>query len=75
MSKETNKDSLINFAKELDKLNDVNITLKGNIEEIMKDPEAWAEEQALKAVGQNLERFVEARELGEKFVTELTANV
>ena len=32
MSKETNKDSLINFAKELDKLNDVNITLKGNIE-------------------------------------------
>ena len=71
MSKETNKDSLINFAKELDKLNDVNITLKGNIEEIMKDPEAWAEEQALKAVGQNLERFVEARELGEKFVKEI----
>jgi len=71
MSKETNKDSLINFAKELDKLNDVNITLKGNIEEIMKDPEAWAEEQALKAVGQNLERFVEARELGENFVKDL----
>jgi len=75
MSRETNRDSLISFAKELDRLNDVNITLKGNIEEIMKDPEAWAEEQALKAVGQNLERFVEARELGEKFVTELTANV
>jgi len=37
----------------------------------MKDPEAWAEEQALKAVGQNLERFVEARELGEKFVKEI----
>ena len=75
MSRETNRDSLISFAKELDRLNDVNITLKGNIEEIMKDPEAWAEEQALKAVGQNLERIVEARELGEKFVTELTANV
>jgi len=71
MSRETNRDSLISFAKELDRLNDVNITLKGNIEEIMKDPEAWAEEQALKAVGQNLERFVEARELGEKFVKDL----
>ena len=71
MSRETNRDSLISFAKELDRLNDVNITLKGNIEEIMKDPEAWAEEQALKAVGQNLERLVEARELGEKFVKEL----
>jgi len=71
MSRETNRDSLINFAKELDRLNDVNITLKGNIEEIMKDPEAWAEEQALKAVGQNLERFVEARELGENFVKDL----
>lgn len=71
MSRETNRDSLISFAKELDRLNDVNITLKGNIEEIMKDPEAWAEEQALKAVGQNLERFVEARELGEKFVKEI----
>ena len=71
MSRETNRDSLISFAKELDRLNDVNITLKGNIEEIMKDPEAWAEEQALKAVGENLEKLVEARELGEKFVKDL----
>ena len=71
MRRATNRDSLISFAKELDRLNDVNITLTGNIEEIMKDPEAWAEEQALKAVGQNLERFVEARELGEKFVKEI----
>ena len=71
MSRETNRDSLISFAKELDRLNDVNITLKGNIEEIMKDPEAWAEEQALKAVGENLEKLIEARELGEKFVEEL----
>ena len=71
MSRETNRDSLISFAKELDRLNDVNITLKGNIEEIMKDPEAWAEEQALKAVGENLEKLVEARELGEKFVEDL----
>ena len=71
MSRETNRDSLISFAKELDRLNDVDITLKGNIEEIMKDPEAWAEEQALKAVGENLEKLVEARELGEKFVKDL----
>ena len=71
MSRETNRDSLISFAKELDRLNDVNITLTGNIEEIMKDPEAWAEEQALKAVGENLEKLVEARELGEKFVKDL----
>ena len=71
MSRETNRDSLISFAKELDRLNDVDITLKGNIEEIMKDPEAWAEEQALKAVGENLEKLIEARELGEKFVKDL----
>ena len=71
MSRETNRDSLISFAKELDRLNDVDITLKGNIEEIMKDPEAWAEQQALKAVGENLEKLVEARELGEKFVKDL----
>ena len=75
MSRETNRDSLISFAKELDRLNDVDITLKGNIEEILNDPRAWAEEQVLQAVGQNLEKLVEARELGEKFVTELTANV
>jgi len=71
MSRETNRDSLISFAKELDRLNDVDITLKGNIEEILNDPRAWAEEQALKAVGQNLEKLVEARELGEKFVKDL----
>ena len=71
MSRETNRDSLISFAKELDRLNDVNITLKGNIEEILNDPRAWAEEQVLKAVVQNLEKLVEARELGEKFVKDL----
>jgi predicted amidohydrolase len=71
MSKETNKDSLINFAKELDKLNDVNITLKGNIEAILDDPLAWAEEQAVNAVGQNLERLIDARELGKQFMEEI----
>ena len=71
MSRETNRDSLISFAKELDRLNDVNITLKGNIEEILNDPRAWAEEQVVQAVGQNLEKLVEARELGEKFVKDL----
>ena len=68
MSKETNKDSLINFAKELDKLNDVNITLTGNIEAILDDPLVWAEEQAVNAVGQNLERLIDARELGKQFM-------
>ena len=71
MSKETNKDSLINFAKELDKLNDVNITLKGNIEAILDDPLVWAEEQAVNAIGQNLERLVDARELGEQFMKDI----
>ena len=71
MSKETNKDSLINFAKELGKLNDVNITLKGNIEAILDDPLVWAEEQAVNAIGQNLERLVDARELGEQFMKDI----
>jgi hypothetical protein len=74
MSKETNKDSLINFAKELDKLNDVNITLKGNIEAILDDPLVWAEEQAVNAIGQNLERLIDARELGEKFMKDINGN-
>ena len=72
MSKETNKDSLINFAKELDKLNDVNITLKGNIEAILDDPLVWAEEQAVNAVGQNLVRLIDTRELGEKFMIDIS---
>ena len=72
MSKETNKASLISFAKELDNLNDVDITLKGNIEEILNDPMAWGEQQSLKAIGENLEKLVEARELGEKFVKDLS---
>lgn len=71
MSRETNRDSLISFAKELDRLNDVNITLKGNIEAILDDPLAWAEEQAVNAVGQNLERLIDARELGKQFMEEI----
>ena len=71
MSRETNRGSLISFAKELDRLNDVDITLKGNIEEILSDPVAWGEQQSLKAIGENLEKLIEARELGEKFVKDL----
>ena len=71
MSRETNRDSLISFAKELDRLNDVNITLKGNIEAILDDPLVWAEEQAVSAIGQNLERLVDARELGKQFMKEI----
>ena len=33
---------------------------------------AWGEQQSLKASGENLEKLVEARELGEKFVKDLS---
>ena len=53
MSKKTLSQSLITSVRELDKINNIEVELKGNLQKILKDPVAWAEEQSEKAIMEN----------------------
>ena len=67
MSKETNSQFLLNSVRELDKINDIEFNLDGELREIIKNPVKWAEEQADRALLENVDKYLEAKQLGEKF--------
>ena len=58
---------MLNSIRKLDKINDIEVEVKGNIEEIIKDPASWAEKQAEKFVIENQDKYFEAKKLGEEF--------
>tara|TARA_R100001594_G_scaffold97607_1_gene132006 strand:+ start:168 stop:395 length:228 start_codon:yes stop_codon:yes gene_type:complete len=67
MSKETNSQFLLNSVRELDKINDIEFDLKGELEEIIKNPVKWAEEQAERAISENINKYLDAKKLGKDF--------
>ena len=71
MSKETNSQFLLNSVRELDKINDIEFNLDGRLEEIIKNPVEWAEEQAERALLENINKYLEAKNLGRKFWNEV----
>ena len=48
------------------------ITLTGNIEDIMANPQEWAEEFAEDVVVKEVPRYLKAKTLGENFAREIT---
>ena len=52
-------------------LNKFDISLEGNIEEILADPRAWAEELVENIALLEVNRFREARKLGKEFADAL----
>ena len=58
--------------KQLKELHQFNITLEGDIEEIIDDPQAWAEEFAESAIMKEVPRYLKAKTLGENFAREIT---
>ena len=48
------------------------ITLKGNIEDIMANPQEWAENIAEDKVVKEVPRYLKAKTLGENFAREIT---
>ena len=48
------------------------ITLKGNIEDIMANPQEWAEKFAEDVVVNEVPRYLKAKTLGENFAREIT---
>ena len=59
--------------KQLKELHNFNITLEGNIKEIIADPQVWAEQSAESAILKEVPRYLKAKNLGEKFAREITS--
>lgn len=58
---------MLNSVRKLDKINNIDIQLDGNIKEIIDNPIKWAEKQVEKFIVENQERYFEAKVLGEGF--------
>ena len=71
MSSQRIEDSFLRYVKRLNELNDIEVSLDGRIEEIMENPEKWAEEQAEKLISDNLARFLEAKDTGKELADAL----
>tara|TARA_R100001594_G_scaffold40009_1_gene71839 strand:+ start:2801 stop:2986 length:186 start_codon:yes stop_codon:yes gene_type:complete len=61
-------------VKQLKELQDFNIELTGNIEDIMENPQEWAEKFAENAIVKELPRYQKAKNYGAKFAEEITGD-
>ena len=59
--------------KQLKELHNFNISLEGDIKEIIADPSAWAEEFAESVIVKEVPRYLKAKTLGENFAREITS--
>ena len=57
--------------RKLDKINNVEVDLDGNIEDIIDDPVAWGEKQVERIILQYQDKYFEAKKLGEDFWNEV----
>ena len=72
-NKETkNSQSLKKLVKQLKELHQFDIALKGDIKEIIENPQEWAEEFAESAIMKEVPRYLKAKTLGENFAREIT---
>ena len=73
-NKETkNSRSLRKLVKQLKELHQsLEITLTGDIEDIMANPQEWAEKFAEDVIVKEVPRYLKAKTLGENFAREIT---
>lgn len=74
MSKQKNSQFLLNSVRKLDKINNVEVNLTGDIEDIINDPVAWGEQQSEKFILQYKDNYLEAKTLGKEFWDEVKNN-
>ena len=58
--------------KQLKELQQFDVTLEGNVKEILKNPQEWAEKFAENAIMKEMPRYLKAKTLGENFAREIT---
>mgnify|MGYP003129901932 CR=1 FL=1 len=74
MKKKELSQSLKNSVKMLDKINNVEFNLKGNIKDAIANPIKWAEQQASQAIEDNISKYLDAKTLGKEFWDEVKNN-
>ena len=74
MKKKELSQSLKNSVKKLDKINNVEFNIKGNIEDAIANPIKWAEQQAERAIEENISKYLDAKTLGKEFWSEVKDN-
>ena len=67
MSKKALSQSLKKSVRKLDKINNVDFKFTGTLKDVMNDPIKWAEEQSERAMLENINKYLEAKKLGEEF--------
>ena len=72
--KKANSQSLLNSVRKLDKINNVSVEFTGSIEDVLADPVKWAEEQIEVIIMEHQDKYLEAKQLGEKFWNEIRDN-
>ena len=58
--------------KRLKELQQFDIALEGDIKEIVKNPQEWAEEFAENALWKDMPRYLKGKNFGENFAREIT---
>ena len=58
--------------KQLKELQQFDIALKGDIKEIIENPQEWAEQFAENALMEEMPRYLKAKTFGENFAREIT---
>ena len=61
-------------VRKLDKINNVEFEFTGTLQDVMDDPIKWANAQVERAVYENLNKYLDAKELGEGFWDEVKNN-
>ena len=73
INKETkNSLSLRRLVKQLKELHNFDISLKGDIKDIIENPQEWAEKIAEDTIMKEVPRYLKAKTLGENFAREIT---
>ena len=58
--------------KQLKELQNFDITLEGDIKNIIDNPQEWAEQIAEEVIMKEMPRYLKAKTLGENFAREIT---
>ncbi len=61
-------------VRKLDKINNVEFEFTGTLQDVMDDPIKWANAQVERAVYENLNKYLDAKALGENFWDEVKNN-
>ena len=62
---------MIDSVSKLDKINNVEFKLNGQLKKIIDDPIKWGEKQVDRAISENIDKYLQSKKLGKEFWDEI----